>query len=70
MSPVETVKKAANSTSVSIGLLIGGILVAVGPWASSLDSWGAAVSPQNIGILLPIVGGVLMSWLGKSLISK
>ena len=70
MSPLNSVKKAANSTGLSIGLLIGGVLVAVGPWASSLDSWGSAVSPQNIGILLPIVGGVLMSWLGKSLISN
>jgi len=70
MSPVETVKKAANSTSVSIGLLIGGMLVAIGPWASSLDSWGNALSPQNIGILLPIIGGVLMPAFGKSLLSK
>lgn len=70
MSPTKAVKKAANSTSVSIGLLVAGMMVSVGPWANSLESWGSAFSPQNIGVLIPIIGGVIIAWLGKSLVAN
>lgn len=66
MSPMGTVKKIANTTGGSYVMLFTGLLISVGPWVLSLDTWGAAVSTQNIGVLLPIVGGVLMAWLGKS----
>jgi len=66
VSPITTVSKVVNTTRGSYAMLIGGMLVAVGPWLLSLEAWGHAIAPQNLGVLLPIVGGVLMAWLGKS----
>ena len=66
MLPLETVKKVANTSGGSYAMLVGGLLVAAGPWLIALDAWGDALAPANLGILLPIIGGVLMAWLGKS----
>jgi len=66
MSPLNTVKKVATTTSGSYIMLVGGLFVAVGPWLLSLETWGTAFTPQNLGILLPIIGGIFLSWYGKS----
>jgi len=68
--PSEVIKKVTNNPSGSISLLIGGILVAVGPWAATLDNWADALTTQHVGVLLPIIGGVFLAWLGKSPTTK
>lgn len=55
-----------------IALLIGALLVALVPYFEHLKDVGysEAFSPEHMAILLPIVGGVLLSWLGQSPIQR
>lgn len=49
-----------------IVLLIGSLLIALGPWVLSLEAWCNAVTPQSVAVLFGIVGGVLVAWVGES----
>ena len=55
-----------------IALLIAALMVATVPYFEHLSDvgYGEALNPEHMALLLPIVGGVLMSWLGQSPIQK
>lgn len=50
----------------SIALLVVSVLMGVGGWCVTLDSWGVAFTPQNLAGLLTGVGGVIVAWLNDS----
>jgi hypothetical protein len=50
------------------GLLVAALMVALVPYFEHLKDSGYSdmFSPEHMALLLPIVGGVLLSWLGQS----
>ena len=55
-----------NPGGKSYALLVGGLLVAIGPWLTAFSSWAEAIDVSNVGVVLGIGGGVFLAWLGKS----
>ena len=47
-------------------LLFASLLMAVGGWGSSFQSWSEAAHPSHFFSLLGVVGGVILAWIGKS----
>ena len=47
-------------------ILIASLLVGLGPWIQSADTWGSLFSTSNLGPGIGIVGGVLLAWVGRS----
>jgi hypothetical protein len=47
-------------------LLVASLCVALGPLLLELESFDALFTPQNLGVMLPIIGGVIMAWVAKS----
>jgi len=46
--------------------LVASLMIALAPWLKTLESWESALSVGSIYVALPIVGGVLMAWMGSS----
>jgi hypothetical protein len=51
---------------LSVLLLIASIIVGIGGWMVTLQTWQQATNPVPMGGLLMIIGGVLCAWLGQS----
>ena len=49
-----------------IATLIASLMIAIVPWLESLGSWSEALNVGSMTVALPIVGGVLLAWLGSS----
>lgn len=51
----------------SVAMFLGALLVALGPWGfENIRVWADLFQPGNVFSLLGILGGVTLSWLGKS----
>jgi len=53
-------------TVTSVLVLLGSLCVAIGPLIINLDTFDDALTPQKLGEFLPIVGAIVLAWLGKS----
>lgn len=50
-----------------ITTLVASLMIAIVPWLESLESgWSEAFTVDSMAVMLPIVGGVLLAWLGSS----
>ena len=47
-------------------LLVASLCVALGPLLLELKSFDELYTPQNLGVMLPIVGGIVIAWVAKS----
>jgi len=50
----------------SIILLVASLIVALGGWIITLDTWADALKTVAMGGLLMNLAGVVLAWLGKS----
>ena len=55
-----------RSTITSVVVLLASLCIVLGPWMLDLETFGQILTPENLGTLLPMVGGVLLAWIGKS----
>lgn len=46
--------------------LMASLMIAIVPWLESLESWDHAFHTDSMIVLLPIIGGVVLAWLGSS----
>ena len=46
--------------------LMASLMIAIVPWLESLESWEHAFHTDSLVIALPIIGGVILAWLGSS----
>lgn len=55
-----------------VGVLCASLMIALVPYFEHLQDEGyvEAFTPEHLVVLLPIVGGVLLSWLGQSPVQK
>jgi hypothetical protein len=49
-----------------VATLVASLMIALAPWLESLEHWGEALSVQSMIVALPIIGGVVLAWLGSS----
>ncbi len=50
----------------SIAILICSLVIALAPYILQLPEWGDMLAPGSLGTWLPIIAGVVLSWLGQS----
>jgi hypothetical protein len=55
-----------NNALRRVVLLLASLAIALGPWIAALPSWGSALEPVTVAVGLPIIGGVVVAWLGES----
>lgn len=55
-----------KSAVTSIGVLIASLCIALGPILYQLDSFDQLLTPKNMGETLPILGAILLAWIGRS----
>ena len=41
-------------------------MIAIVPWLESLEGWSHAFHTDSVVVALPIIGGVVLAWLGSS----
>lgn len=51
-------------------VLMASLLIALGGWGATFNTWAEATRVGNVFGLLGIVGGVLLAWVGKSPIGQ
>jgi hypothetical protein len=59
-----------KSAVTSVIVLIASLCIVLGPWMLQLEVFGDALTPDKMGELLPMIGGVLLAWLGRSPLPK
>ena len=49
-----------------VATLFASLMIAIVPWMESLEGWDHAFHTDSLVVLLPIIGGVVLAWLGSS----
>lgn len=69
LSQLRSGDKIAHHKGGSVGFLLAGIAVAVGPEIVDLVSWSEMFTPAFVGHVLRLGGAAALAWLGGSPLS-